>query len=582
MLPASYFTDNWSYQNAKPCSVLVGDTADKFSSSKATTLESTNKSVTRPHPSSTSASGKRELKSRPRRSVDGHASSPSISSTDSSSVDMHELITLPSSTTVSLMHGVSEVSINQETEVTEGAFNAYVSSSVSDNGSTGNITSSNTTLNKMGGSTQTYNSTSLSTGQKNKLNALTISTKPINTKKEDTDPLEIESNTKNNIAYDPKDMQGDAFPSILSYGLQKLQYTKLLTRLNEVSEELHIFSNEYSEPERNLKQLHYDNDRDSSSETIMTTKFDFNKYQTSNLVPEVTAKPIIESVFTTHNAFSKNEHVVPITTLSPSVTNSPNVVSTKTAATTEKETTTNNELPFATESKTSETVSNAKHVLINLTISADDANNDSYKPLYSLTVTVPTVGDSNEIPTVKITPLDTEPTMPTNFNKPISIQNTTKTTKTIETEDWGGSCECSCPVCDSGHSSDDLYDDYVDKTTLFNENTEDLSSPYSTDGSTITEENIKTTNDASSEFTTQRELNYISTTDSVTDSDLASKDIIPDIYLSTTDSTIASSTESELISTTDFPKCVCPKIKPPPILILEGEVSQICVLKIID
>ncbi|XP_061378943.1 teneurin-m isoform X3 [Danaus plexippus] len=180
------------------------------------------------------------------------------------------------------------------------------------------------------------------------------------------------------------------------------------------------------------------------------------------------------------------------------------------------------------------------------------------------------VGDSNEIPTVKITPLDTEPTMPTNFNKPISIQNTTKTTKTIETEDWGGSCECSCPVCDSGHSSDDLYDDYVDKTTLFNENTEDLSSPYSTDGSTITEENIKTTNDASSEFTTQRELNYISTTDSVTDSDLASKDIIPDIYLSTTDSTIASSTESELISTTDFPKCVCPKIKPPPILILEG------------
>ncbi|OWR52466.1 putative odd Oz protein [Danaus plexippus plexippus] len=523
-MSASYFTDNWSYQNAKPCSVLVGDTADKFSSSKATTLESTNKSVTRPHPSSTSASGKRELKSRPRRSVDGHASSPSISSTDSSSVDMHELITLPSSTTVSLMHGVSEVSINQETEVTEGAFNAYVSSSVSDNGSTGNITSSNTTLNKMGGSTQTYNSTSLSTGQKNKLNALTISTKPINTKKEDTDPLEIESNTKNNIAYDPKDMQGDAFPSILSYGLQKLQYTKLLTRLNEVSEELHIFSNEYSEPERNLKQLHYDNDRDSSSETIMTTKFDFNKYQTSNLVPEVTAKPIIESVFTTHNAFSKNEHVVPITTLSPSVTNSPNVVSTKTAATTEKETTINNELPFATESKTSETVSNAKHVLINLTISADDANNDSYKPLYSLTVTVPTVGDSNEIPTVKITPLDTEPTMPTNFNKPISIQNTTKTTKTIETEDWGGSCECSCP----------------------------------------------TTNDASSEFTTQRELNYISTTDSVTDSDLASKDIIPDIYLSTTDSTIASSTESELISTTDFPKCVCPKIKPPPILILEG------------
>ncbi|XP_039745810.1 teneurin-m isoform X3 [Pararge aegeria] len=59
-MSASYFTDNWSYQNAKPCSVLVGDSTDKFPASKATTLESTNKSLARPHQSSTSsASGAR-------------------------------------------------------------------------------------------------------------------------------------------------------------------------------------------------------------------------------------------------------------------------------------------------------------------------------------------------------------------------------------------------------------------------------------------------------------------------------------------------------------------------------------------
>ncbi|XP_050362542.1 teneurin-m isoform X6 [Nymphalis io] len=59
-MSASYFTDNWSYQNAKPCSVLVGDNTDKFPTSKATTLESSNKSITRPHQSSTSsASGAR-------------------------------------------------------------------------------------------------------------------------------------------------------------------------------------------------------------------------------------------------------------------------------------------------------------------------------------------------------------------------------------------------------------------------------------------------------------------------------------------------------------------------------------------
>ncbi|XP_047517741.1 teneurin-m isoform X5 [Pieris napi] len=53
-MSASYFTDNWSYENAKPCSVIVGD-VDKFQASKATTLESSNKSLPRQHQSSTSS-----------------------------------------------------------------------------------------------------------------------------------------------------------------------------------------------------------------------------------------------------------------------------------------------------------------------------------------------------------------------------------------------------------------------------------------------------------------------------------------------------------------------------------------------
>ncbi|XP_038213466.1 teneurin-m isoform X5 [Zerene cesonia] len=53
-MSASYFTDNWSYENAKPCSVIVGD-VDKFQASKATTLESSNKSLPRSHQSSTSS-----------------------------------------------------------------------------------------------------------------------------------------------------------------------------------------------------------------------------------------------------------------------------------------------------------------------------------------------------------------------------------------------------------------------------------------------------------------------------------------------------------------------------------------------
>ncbi|XP_026491586.2 teneurin-m isoform X2 [Vanessa tameamea] len=598
-MSASYFTDNWSYQNAKPCSVLVGDTTDKFPTSKATTLESSNKSITRQHQSSTSsASGKGENHSRPRRSIDWHASLSSVSSTDSSNVDMHELNTSISLTTISLMHGVSsEDNVTQQADATTVAYNASVFSSVGESGNNGILTKNNNntlnvTINKQNNeidiTTKPQESVNILSNNelKNKSIELTVD-----------HPAEI-LDEKNNIAYDPANMQGDSLSSIYSYGLQKLQYLKLLTRLNEVSEELHIYSNESAETENNLKKFHYEND----NTTPVPTKQSTRAVPSTSAPLNVTKTVSTESVFTTHNAnpqlqhesldklkpkdspstlitqltnytstesdifFTtsktnpKSDHTLLVTESSPTVTNPADDVYVNSSPNDSKPITSESStLNVDAESKSSDSIANAKHVLINLTISADDVNNDSYKPLYSLTVTVPTFGEKNEVPTVKITPMNSEPTMPTHFNKPMTIDSTTKAAKTINTENWGGSCECSCPVCENTTSSDD-YDDYLEKT----KDVTGLSTDYSS-----TENPSQTSNTYKTELTTEEVAHITSiTSDLETETKYFESDTMDD--RTTTDYITATSTESEIITSTEIPKCICPKLKPPPILILEG------------
>ncbi|XP_013140599.1 PREDICTED: teneurin-2-like [Papilio polytes] len=195
----------------------------------------------------------------------------------------------------------------------------------------------------------------------------------------------------------------------------------------------------------------------------------------------------------------------------------------------------------------------------------------------SSAVTVPTMGDTNEIPTVKITPIDLEPTMPTNFNKPVTVQSTTKTNKDSSINaDWGGSCECSCPVCEDS-SKDDFYEDSDSEksTTMLLENTDisTIPSPVSGDNEFPT-----TTTDSteSQSYVTMETTSETDTVQSSTVTEISSTtdfDAITTILNEKTESkdvTDDLTTESEIISTTEVPKCVCPKIKPPPILILEG------------
>ncbi|XP_060800606.1 teneurin-m isoform X2 [Amyelois transitella] len=163
-------------------------------------------------------------------------------------------------------------------------------------------------------------------------------------------------------------------------------------------------------------------------------------------------------------------------------------------------------------------------------------------------VTVPTLGDSNEIPTVKITPIDTEPTAPTKFNKPVVIENTSKNDKTPDTipTNMGGNCECSCPICDVSNTTDDFYYDFFEKSTTNKANSKESSTIESSTGSDMSTEFYSTT-EISSETSTEENPSTSEGTESTTDFTTESPGCM-----------------------TEAVKCVCPKVEPPPILILEG------------
>ncbi|XP_048481184.1 teneurin-m isoform X4 [Plutella xylostella] len=606
-MSASYFV-NWSYQNAKACTVLVGESTEVFPASKATTLESANKSIaTRPHQNSAASGSGNDGKphSRPRRDVDGHASSSSSPpttappSSDTTSVDMHELITTPSVNTFSLVHGVTSSTPGELPETTDedtvdanalvsnevgdsiniGGTNMETSSSSSHNIRKETTTVSSSTLtdsvNITETTTLTTESTTVQTTTPEQTTVLTtvkldesnstITSKNYGSQLEAVDtkidnPPEINSENKRDemssndkIAYDPADMQGDSFPNFYTYGVQKLQYAKLLTRFKAVNEILHIFPNESSTSEKELEKLHYDSEPVLQKvETTITPTTITSSPSTVREITTKTVKPVEETgaPFTTNKLFTPTSHDVFIST-TPSATNINNDSKTTTDPVKYDERTTED---VTIETKSSDLPTNPKHVLINLTISADGAENSAYKPLYSLTVTVPTEGDMREVPTVRITPIDVEPTQPTNFNKPLVVENNTPKPFKDTDEEWGGTCECSCPSCDETSSPDDAYDDYLDNSSSKPSTSSDVTDTYNETG-TSNYYTDDTTEISSTESTSES----FGTTDEISTQ--------TDLIDSTTDFT--TETEGDMLTTEPIPKCVCPKIVPPPILILE-------------
>ncbi|XP_075972353.1 teneurin transmembrane protein Ten-m isoform X2 [Anticarsia gemmatalis] len=501
---------------------------------------------------------------------------------------MHD-VTTSIVNTVSLVHGVDAEEITTQTsEDSEGPNNAFVSVSVDNNSvNSGDLTTNNpeiTTGDEAAVDTTSVKPTTaeVTSTVTNTISSTTIKI-PNNSKGTRVDlspPVVVDKEIKapvapnDEIAYDPEDMQADAFPSIRSYGIEKLKFFNIQAQLEQVKEVLHIYSNDSAESDENLKKLRYESEdtppkmitsTDAPEPTVVTTTEEPSTSTSSTEVPTTTSRdeeptttdnPITtpEMLLTTANMFTTHNARVVTTPV-----NTNNIITTST--TTEKSA---DEVPTVNTVDTKlPDVTNHKHVLINLTISADGAEDTAYKPLYSLTLTVPTVGDTNEIPTVKITPIDAEPTHPTNFNKPVTIDNTARLNQTKPTAAvWGGSCECSCPPCNN-NITDDYYDttdsDSTSTTPKADSSTRD--SPItSTDATRTTEDITQTTTETVTSITTDSTTEMLTTSENISTTDVPT----------TSDSTTELTTETEPISTTVIPKLVCPKVLPPPILILEG------------
>ncbi|XP_049696807.2 teneurin-m isoform X7 [Helicoverpa armigera] len=628
-MTASYFV-NWTYQNPKSCTVVVGEPPEVFPASKATSLEFANKTMARPHQSlPTIGTGKTEHHSRHRRSVDvvdGHASSlpPSVSSEDSSTaVNMHD-ITKPSVNTISLVHGVAEETITQRDEENiEGSNNAFVSSnnddvSINTGDLTNNVetgTSNKTRLSSTNVASTTTEQIVVPTVESTTLTSTVteITTKetnyvssensPILIKTNETNvdhPLQVDDKDKsqiktevNDIAYEPEDMQGDSSTFIRSYGFQKLQFSKIQDQLEKIKEVLHIYTNDSTDVDNDLQKFRYESEGSGTKHVLQTstpkavTTETVTATETAITTEATTLSPLPSSTesVTTEN-IKTNEYITESTahtTVNKYTTHNEHVINTRpslnvtnkifTSSTTTE--TSADETPTVNTGDTKiPDVTNPKHVLINLTISADDAESSAFKQLYSLTLTVPTIGDTNEIPTVKITPMDSEPTQASHFNRPVTLEGSTKINKpTSADSENGGSCECSCPACIT-NATDDFYDESADSGAT-------TASTYF-DSSTVADQISSTGNSDLMESTTEDLSKLTGSTEAETVSTDTSIDTSTDIStqnenISTTDSYMVSettteiTTETDTISTTETPtKCVCPKVQPPPILILEG------------
>ncbi|XP_021940923.1 teneurin-m isoform X3 [Zootermopsis nevadensis] len=129
----------------------------------------------------------------------------------------------------------------------------------------------------------------------------------------------------------------------------------------------------------------------------------------------------------------------------------------------------------------------AKRVLVNVTIATEDADRSNetgyhsgnHSPVYVLSVSVPTNGESEKVAGIDISPPSqkvasvllglsnesSKQTFVTNHEQPLSLQRTTTTIAPLPTTTsfhlWGGVCECSCPCLDNadGESDPDLERD---------------------------------------------------------------------------------------------------------------------------
>ncbi|KAG5882426.1 hypothetical protein JTB14_007052 [Gonioctena quinquepunctata] len=557
---------NWSYQNTKPCEVLVGDNTQIVPASKTVPSETNLSSSTRPKTSNVGGKYNEHVFSRKRRQILGtpHAfvlsTATSNSSSHSSSLGpdiMHASTIKPLHDLNNLTSSDSALSTNS-TPTTKDEAIEYTSPDYS----AGELEIGETTSSNIGSSTehsQNYETSSFeefgSTATTIDENVFTNSTEQPNESElsnESGEDLRNESEPSNESGEDLRSKE-NLEGTEESFDTSDSKITKLRKNSHDVQQGTDEYENMSDSSLFQLDSEVYDeiskDRKDYKSSEFQQDEpiYDIDIVKLKNRSLSTTQKyKASYSIGTKADGSSKELTdanlsalpLEPITDLKNIHFNDPVVFHNTTNSNSSNDFETNRTESVVSRVKVIDLPSvhnhnmSSKKFFINLTIAADPDVNNPYPEhsVYVLSVSVPTTG--NEEPTINV---DTQKIPP---KEPVKISDKPVTANSkpfdYDKDSSGGACECSCPCLDSNPFSESF-------------NAEE----YDYDSLVIQPLNMTTTeNDVSS---TETESSSIST----------------EWYSATTDGSTSVTPPSESWST-NCPE-ITTKLPPPPtILILEG------------
>lgn len=430
---------NWSYQNTKPCEVLVGDNTQIVPASK--TVPSETNLSTSSKPKTANSGGNEFIYSRKRRHVSETPHAFVLPNATTNSSD------LPSTGGPDSLHASTIRPLHDSNNFTSGKLSVLdVFAPPTNNTNTQTLHVETTTVPDLEATTQIYEAPE-------NLVAENIGTENFETVLEDTNSSETagKSDVKNYEDISEEDNISDSSLFTLDDAVyDEIQRDHSTTAIKSESSELQhdspVFS--YGQDEVQIVKLNH--------ETLSTTQKSKAKYDTKHIKIESKSqdqsKELTDSnlsVLPVENAMDLNLKTIRF--------NNPEFLHNTTNSTFSKEFE-SDDVPHGAKVKVIEvppihtpSMSSSKRVLVNVTIATDPDRNNPYSThsVYVLSLSVPTEG--NEEPGVNI---DTKE-IPKQFRVPVKESDKPLTTLPPPkldldryNDDSGGACECSCPCLD--------------------------------------------------------------------------------------------------------------------------------------
>lgn len=251
---------------------------------------------------------------------------------------------------------------------------------------------------------------------------------------------------------------------------------------------------------------------------------------------------------------------------------------------------------------------NSSRVVVNVTISSEGTGDSLPRPLYVLSIYVPTNPSAGSLPDVKINPIEVKHGFGNNGN-PNTVESlqvaTTPASTTTERQIsttvgvqpvitttlsgeslYGGQCLCSCPVCMDNYNSDNITDPFYDNYVDSEEEVEPLTGEEINPSvlKNVTGETKFTEVAKNVTLTSPVAYDEVYSTSSINPSSWESSTLTDEITSSseeptsteftsegTTEETTEGNTEQSTYTETSCPMVTTPLPPPPTILILEGK-----------